>query len=217
MADGAPAIVLICAGRTFIAGADISEFGERPRRRPASPTCRRSWRTRRSGRGCDPRHGPRRGLEVALCAHYRVGLASSKYGLPEVNIGLLPGAGGTAVARLIGVPKALEAMTSGRHLPPRSGADGLIDEVEDWEALRAAAVSFAERAVAESLPLVKVRDRDDQVAGVDPQIFADFRAKIARKTVAFSPRSTTSGASRPRPACRSKRASRWRPRSSWNS
>ena len=109
-------------------------------------------------------------------------------------------------------------MTSGRHLPAsEAAADGLIDEVVDgdWEALRAAAISFAERAVAESLPLVKVRDRDDQVTDVDPQIFADFRAKIARKTRA-SPRSTTSGASRPRPACRSMRASRWRPRSSWS-
>jgi 3-hydroxyacyl-CoA dehydrogenase len=57
------------------------------------------------------------GLEVALCAHYRVALASAKFGLPEVNLGLLPGAGGTQrLPRLTGVPKALEMMTSGRHI-----------------------------------------------------------------------------------------------------
>ena len=128
------------------------------------------------------------GLEVALCAHYRVGLASSKYGLPEVNIGLCSGAGGTAVASIDRRAQGPRGNDLRRHLPAsEAAADGLIDEVVDgdWEALRAAAISFAERAVAESLPLVKVRDRDDQVTDVDPQIFADFRAKIARKTCGF--------------------------------
>ncbi|MEL0000659.1 MAG: enoyl-CoA hydratase-related protein, partial [Acidimicrobiaceae bacterium] len=190
LADGASAIVLICAGRTFIAGADISEFGVAAPK-AASLADMQEVMENSPIPVVAAIHGTALGggLEVALCAHYRVGLASSKYGLPEVNIGLLPGAGGTQrLPRLIGVPKALEAMTSGRHLPAsEAAADGLIDEVVDgdWEALRAAAISFAERAVAESLPLVKVRDRDDQVTDVDPQIFADFRAKIARKTRGF--------------------------------
>ena len=190
LADGASAIVLICAGRTFIAGADISEFGGTAPK-AASLADMQEVMENSPIPVVAAIHGTALGggLEVALCAHYRVGLASSKYGLPEVNIGLLPGAGGTQrLPRLIGVPKALEAMTSGRHLPAsEAAADGLIDEVVDgdWEALRAAAISFAERAVAESLPLVKVRDRDDQVTDVDPQIFADFRAKIARKTRGF--------------------------------
>ena len=71
------------------------------------------------------------GLEVALCAHYRVALSSAKFGLPEVNLGLLPGAGGTQrLPRLVGVPKALEMMTSGRHIGTNEALDGgLVDEV----------------------------------------------------------------------------------------
>ena len=190
MADGASAIVLICAGRTFIAGADISEFGgDTPK--AASLADLQEVMENSPIPVVAAIHGTALGggLEVALCAHYRVGLVSSKYGLPEVNIGLLPGAGGTQrLPRLIGVPKALDAMTSGRHMPAaEAAADGLVDEIVDgeWDDLRAAAVVFAERAVAESLPLVKVRDRNDQVTGVDPQVFADFRAKIARKTRGF--------------------------------
>ena len=190
MADGATAIVLICAGRTFIAGADISEFGggapaavsladlQAVMENSPIPVIAAIHGTALGG-----------GLEVALCAHYRVGLAGSKYGLPEVNIGLLPGAGGTQrLPRLIGVPKALEAMTSGRHMPAAEAhADGLIDAVVDgdWDSLHAAAVAFAERAVADGLPLVKVRDRTDKVAGTDPRVFADIRASIARKTRGF--------------------------------
>ena len=190
MAEGASAIVLICAGRTFIAGADISEFGggapeaasladlQEVMENAPIPVVAAIHGTALGG-----------GLEVALCAHYRVGLSSSKYGLPEVNLGLLPGAGGTQrLPRLVGVPKALELMTSGRHMSAAEAADGgLVDEVVegDWDALRAAAVAFADRAVAESLPLVKVRDRADLVTGVDPQVFADFRKSIARKTRGF--------------------------------
>ena len=188
--DGAQAVVLICAGRTFIAGADISEFGgnvpesasladvQGVMENATIPVIAAIHGTALGG-----------GLEVALAAHYRVGLASSKYGLPEVNIGLLPGAGGTQrLPRLIGVPKALEAMTSGRHMPAaEAAADGLIDDMidGDWDALRAGAIAFAERAVAENMPLVKVRDRSDKVEGIDPQVFADFRTKIARKTRGF--------------------------------
>ena len=190
MADRATAIVLICAGRTFIAGADISEFGggapaavsladlQAVMENSPIPVIAAIHGTALGG-----------GLEVALCAHYRVGLAGSKYGLPEVNIGLLPGAGGTQrLPRLIGVPKALEAMTSGRHMPAAEAhADGLIDAVVDgdWDSLHAAAVAFAERAVADGLPLVKVRDRTDKIAGNDPSVFADIRASIARKTRGF--------------------------------
>jgi len=188
--DGAQAVVLICAGRTFIAGADISEFGGNV---PASASLAdvQGVMEHATIPVIAAIHGTALGggLEVALAAHYRVGLMSSRYGLPEVNIGLLPGAGGTQrLPRLIGVPKALEAMTSGRHMPAaEANADGLIDELVDGDvaALRIAAVAFAERAVADKLPLVKVRDRNDKVEGVDPQVFSDFRDKIARKTRGF--------------------------------
>jgi 3-hydroxyacyl-CoA dehydrogenase len=131
------------------------------------------------------------GLEVALCAHYRVAVASAKFGLPEVNLGLLPGAGGTQrLPRLVGVPKALEMMTSGRHISSAEALQGgLVDDVVDGgpEELRAAAVAFAARAVSESMPLARVRDRNEKVdaAKGDTALFADFRESIARKTRGF--------------------------------
>ena len=118
-------------------------------------------------------------------------MASAKFGLPEVNLGLLPGAGGTQrLPRLTGVPKALEMMTSGRHIGTGEALEcGLVDEVADGglPELRTAAIAFAERAVAENLPLAKVRDRDEKVAEArgNDQLFADFRQSIARKTRGF--------------------------------
>ena len=154
---------MICDGRTFIAGADISEFGgamkgaslqqvQAAMEDAPIPVIAAIHGTALGG-----------GLEVALCAHYRVAVSSAKFGLPEVNLGLLPGAGGTQrLPRLVGVPMALEMMTSGRHISSTEALDnGLIDEVtasDDIAGLRAAAVAFAGRAVAEQLPL-KTRAR----------------------------------------------------------
>ncbi len=192
VSDGAKAIVVICDGRTFIAGADISEFGSAMKGASLQqvqaamedapvPVIAAIHGTALGG-----------GLEVALCAHYRVALSSAKFGLPEVNLGLLPGAGGTQrLPRLVGVPMALEMMTSGRHISSAEAlANGLIDEVTDAAdvaGLRAAAVAFAEHAVAEQLPLKKVRDRDDKVAAAkgDTELFANFRRSIAKKARGF--------------------------------
>ncbi len=116
------AIVLICAGRTFIAGADISEFGKPP----ADP-----WLPEVLARiESSPVpviaaiHGTALGggLETAMACHYRIALASAKLGLPEVSLGLLPGAGGTQWApRLIGVEAALDLMTSGKPIGAAAG------------------------------------------------------------------------------------------------
>ena len=192
VAGGATAVVLICEGRTFIAGADISEFGAAPKGSAGLAETQAAMEDA-SVPVIAAIHGTALGggLEVALCAHYRVALASAKFGLPEVNLGLLPGAGGTQrLPRLTGVPKALEMMTSGRHIGTGEALEcGLIDEVVegDLAALRTAAVAFAERAVAEGLPLVRVRDRDDKVAAArgDAELFARFRASIAHKTRGF--------------------------------
>ncbi len=190
--SGAKAIVVICDGRTFIAGADISEFGgnvpkaaglqevQAAMEDAPVPVIAAIHGTALGG-----------GLEVALCAHYRVSVESAKFGLPEVNLGLLPGAGGTQrLPRLVGVPKALEMMTTGRHISSTEAKDGgLVDDVVDGgpEELRAAAVAFANKAVAESLPLVRVRDRNELVEAHrgDEKIFANFRKSIARKTRGF--------------------------------
>ena len=191
VADGASAIVLICDGRTFIAGADITEFGGAPKGPGLAET--QAAMEDAPVPVIAAIHGTALGggLEVALCAHYRVALGSAKFGLPEVNLGLLPGAGGTQrLPRLTGVPKALEMMTSGRHIGTTEALEcGLVDEVVDGDlaALRAAAVAFAQRAVDEGLPLVRVRDRDDKVlpARGDTKLFADFRASIAHRTRGF--------------------------------
>jgi 3-hydroxyacyl-CoA dehydrogenase len=190
--DGAKAIVLICDGRTFIAGADITEFGggaqqavgltevQTAMEDAPIPVIAAIHGTALGG-----------GLEVALCAHYRVSVASAKFGLPEVNLGLLPGAGGTQrLPRLTGVPKALEMMTSGRHIGTDEALEaGLVDDVVDGDvaALRVAAVAFATRAVSENMPLARVRDRDEKVAAAkgNTELFAKFRASIARKTRGF--------------------------------
>jgi len=185
--DAVTAIVLICEGRTFIAGADITEFGNAPQGA--------SLQDAQAAMEDSPKpvvaaiHGTALGggLETAMAAHYRVGAPSAKFGLPEVKLGLLPGAGGTQrLPRVTGVEKALQMMTSGDPI----GADealecGLISEIV--EDLQAGAIAFAERVVSENLPLVRIRDFDDKLASAknNPEIFANFRASIARKTRGF--------------------------------
>ena len=153
------------------------------------------------------------GLEVALCAHYRVALSSAKFGLPEVNLGLLPGAGGTQrLPRLTGVPKALEMMTSGRHIGTAEALEcGLVDEVVDGDlaALRAAAVAFANRAVAENAA-ARPGPRPRRQGRRGPRRRRSSSPTSGRRSPARPagswPPSTTSGASRPRSTCRSTRA-----------
>ena len=183
------AIVLICEGRTFIAGADISEFGGQMKgaslfdvqdqmESSPKPVVAAIHGTALGG-----------GLEVALCAHYRVAVPSAKCGLPEVNLGLLPGAGGTQrLPRIVGVEKALEMVTSGQHVPAKAClAMGLVDELAEEGKLKEAAVAFARKIVAENRPLVKVRDNNSKVdaAKGHPEIFADFRKANARKFRGF--------------------------------
>lgn len=181
----ATAIVVICDGRTFIAGADITEFSGPPK--PPSLISAQDAMENCSKPVIAAIHGTALGggLEVALCAHYRVAVASAQFGLPEVKLGLLPGAGGTQrLPRVTGAPKALQMMTSGDPIGTAEALEcGLIDEIVDD--LETGAVAFAERAVAEDLPLVRIRDRSDKLEGVGPELFADFRASIARKTRGF--------------------------------
>jgi len=183
------AIVLICEGKTFIAGADISEFGKAM----TGPTLQEVQAAIENS----PKpvvaaiHGTALGggLEVALVAHYRVAVPSAKAGLPEVNIGLLPGAGGTQrLPRIVGVEKALEMVTSGQHVPAKAAlAMGLFDSLVEEGALRDGAIAFARVALAEGRPLKKVRDLSDKVEAArgKPEIFAEFRKANARKFRGF--------------------------------
>src|SRR6266481_4757189 len=189
IADGAvQAIVIVCSGRTFIAGADITEFGKPP----MEPSLHSVLDLIESS----PKpvvsaiHGTALGggLEVTLACHYRVGVKSARFGLPEVKLGILPGAGGTQrLPRVIGPQKALSMIVSGDPI----GADealkvGLIDEIVDGD-LAAAGVAFAEKALNEKRPLKKIRDLDDKIALArgKPEIFAEFRKSVARQTRGF--------------------------------
>jgi 3-hydroxyacyl-CoA dehydrogenase len=188
-ADGAvQAIVIACAGRTFTAGADITEFGKPP----AEPSLHSVLDLIEGS----PKpvvaavHGTALGggLEVTLACHYRVAVKAARFGLPEVKLGILPGAGGTQrLPRVVGVEKGLSMMVSGDPI----GADealkaGLIDEIVDGD-LAAAGVTFAEKVLNEKRPLRKIRDLDDKLAAVrgKPEVFANFRKSIARQTRGF--------------------------------
>ncbi|QXQ06273.1 enoyl-CoA hydratase/isomerase family protein [Sphingosinicellaceae bacterium] len=181
------AVVLICGGRTFIAGADISEFGKPPRGASLH-------QLQRDMENCPKPivaaiHGTALGggLEVALTCHYRVAVPSAKLGLPEVKLGLLPGAGGTQrLPRLVGPEQALKMVTSGVPISAKAAlAAGLIDDLAPEGALLETAKAFASRP---GLALVKVRDRRDKVEAARataPQMFAEFRKANARQFRGF--------------------------------
>jgi len=183
------AIVLICEGRTFIAGADISEFGGA--QKGASLFDVQNMMEDSPKPVVAAIHGTALGggLEVALCAHYRIAVPSGRCGLPEVNIGLLPGAGGTQrLPRIAGVEKALEMVTSGQHVPAQEClAMGLVDELAPEGKLREAAVDFARKILAEKRPLKKVRENNAKLdaAKGHPEIFDKFRKENARKFRGF--------------------------------
>ncbi len=183
------AIVLICAGRTFIAGADISEFGK-PQRPPYLPEA-----LDRIENASKPVvaaiHGTALGggFEVALTAHYRVAVPSAKFGLPEIKLGLIPGAGGTQrLPRLVGVEKALELILSGAPFGARDAKDwGVVDELADEGRLPEAAREFARKLIAANAPLRKVRDLSAKIdaARGHPEIFETARKANARKFRGF--------------------------------
>ena len=187
--DSVKSIVIICDGRTFIAGADITEFGQAPKgpslyevqdmiENSTKPVIAAIHGTALGG-----------GLEVALTCHYRIAVPSAKCGLPEVNLGLLPGAGGTQrLPRIVGAQKALVMMTSGEHVPANECLDmGLVDELANEAQLENDAISFANKIVSEGRPLVKVRDADEKIKSDkgNDELFSEFRKSILRKTRGF--------------------------------
>ena len=183
------AVVLICAGRTFFAGADISEFGKPPEgialrdmiaaiEAAPKPVVAAIHGTALGG-----------GLETALGCHYRVAVPSASVGLPEVKLGLLPGAGGTQrLPRIVGVERALAIITWGERMPAGAALEaGLIDQLIEEGGLREGAIAFARQVVSEGRPLRKVRDLADRIEAARgrPDIFADFRKANARKFRGF--------------------------------
>jgi 3-hydroxyacyl-CoA dehydrogenase len=180
------AIVLVCAGKTFIAGADIREFGKPPEGKTLGevldaiengpkPVVAAIHGTALGG-----------GLEVALTCHYRVAKPGSKFGLPEVKLGILPGAGGTQrLPRIVGVERALDMITSGDPIGTKEALEvGLIDAVVDGD-LTEDAIKFATKVAEQKGALPRVRDKNDKLKNVDPGVFAKFRKSIAKKTKGF--------------------------------
>ncbi|WP_438278854.1 3-hydroxyacyl-CoA dehydrogenase NAD-binding domain-containing protein [Nitrobacter sp.] len=184
VADSAvKAIVLRCAGRTFIAGADITEFGKPPQP-PAlaeviaaldnspKPTVAAIHGTALGG-----------GLEVALGCHFRVAAKEAKLGLPEVKLGLLPGAGGTQrLPRAVGPELAVRMIVGGEPISAAEALEhGLIDAIVEEPA--AGGEAFARKVLAEQRPLRRLRDEDSKIeaAKADRSIFTDAVEKMTRR------------------------------------
>jgi len=175
----AEALVLIAAGRTFPSGADVREFGKPPippilfeviNRFDAAtkPVVAALHGTALGG-----------GLELAMGCNYRVAAPGARLGLPEIKLGLIPGAGGTQrLPRVIGIEPALGMILSGDPIPAAAAKQaGLIDAVIDGD-LEAGAIAFAEGVVAQPLP--RIRDRTDHLAKDDRAPLTAKRAELAK-------------------------------------
>jgi 3-hydroxyacyl-CoA dehydrogenase len=183
------ALVIICAGKTFIAGADIAAFGKPPKGTSTLETLRSIEAARMPVIAAIHGTALGGGFEVALACHYRVAVPSAKCGLPEVKLGLLPGAGGTQrLPRIVGVENALEIITSGQQIGARACLEkGMVDALVDEGQLRQGALAFARQVLAENRPLKKVRDLDDKLVAArsKPELFAEFRKANAKKFRGF--------------------------------
>jgi len=179
------AILLLGAGRGFIAGADIAEF-DRPRLAPLNPAIIAVMEA-----SAVPviaaihGHALGGGLELAMGSHYRVATQEARLGQPEVKIGLIPGAGGTQrLPRLVGLPLALEMIAGGDPIGAKAALEaGLIDAIIAGE-LRAGAIAFAEKILREGRALTRVRDRAPP-APPDADFFSRARADLARRKPAL--------------------------------
>jgi len=184
--DSAKAILVICEGRTFIAGADITEFGKPPSGAPL--------RDVQTAMEESPKpviaaiHGTALGggLETALACHYRCAIPSAKVGLPEVKLGLLPGAGGTQrLPRIIGPKRALDMIIDGNPISANEALElGVVDHVIDGD-LKEGALAYAQKLVDENAPAICVSANDVDASELSDTFFDDYRKSIARKTRGF--------------------------------
>ncbi|HLX01240.1 MAG TPA: 3-hydroxyacyl-CoA dehydrogenase NAD-binding domain-containing protein [Trinickia sp.] len=175
-ADASVAAVLIVgAGRNFIAGADIREFGKPPLAPALPDVCNRIEACKKPVVAAIHGAALGGGLEIALAAHYRLAVASAKLGLPEVQLGLMPGAGGTQRApRLIGAAGALDLMPSGRHASGTEAAKlGLVDRLAQSDDVLAEGLAYAQELLASHASVRPTRaanalaDRDASRAAID--------------------------------------------------
>ncbi len=181
--DDSQALVIHCAGRTFVAGADISEFGKPPKdpwlpavfdrlEALSKPVIASVHGTALGG-----------GLELALASHYRIADPRARVGFPEVNLGLLPGAGGTQRApRLMGVEAALDLMLSGKPISAGTALEtGLIDRVADGDLLDSA-LAWAAQIIQSGGQVRRSSALPVPAGHLDAYFFDNRRAAVARKT-----------------------------------
>jgi 3-hydroxyacyl-CoA dehydrogenase len=181
--DASEAILLCCEGRTFIAGADITEFGKPPQP-PGLPEVLSAMENSKKI-VVAAIHGTALGggFEVSLACHYRCAIPSAMVGLPEVKLGLLPGAGGTQrVPRVAGVKAALDMMTSGNPIGAQQASDlGLIDEIITDDDLKAGALNYVKDLIDSGAPLKRIRDLSIDPSSVEPGFFDNYRKQVAKR------------------------------------
>jgi 3-hydroxyacyl-CoA dehydrogenase len=180
--DAVKAIVVIGDNDRFVAGADIREFGK-PKKGPELIEIQTMMEESDKPVVCAiDGHALGGGLELALAAPFRVAASRAKIGLPEVNLGLLPGGGGTQrTARIAGPEIALDLILNGKHIGAAKGKElGLIDEVTDGPVLDAA-IAFARKKAQEGGPFPRTVERTDKVTNVDLSLFEKERTANAKK------------------------------------
>ena len=185
--DTARAAVLICAGRTFIAGADITEF-DKPIVDPWLPDVVEKFEASEKP-VVAAIHGTALGggLETAMGCHYRCALPTARVGLPEVHLGLLPGATGTQrLPRLAGARTALDMMTSGRQVGAAEALEsGIIEKIVEGD-LRAGAIAWARELLDGGAPLKRVSQLEiHDAADMDDEFYAEYEQQLARKARGF--------------------------------
>ncbi|UPK20597.1 3-hydroxyacyl-CoA dehydrogenase NAD-binding domain-containing protein [Bradyrhizobium sp. 131] len=177
-------IVLTCAGRTFIAGADITEFGKPPKPPAVKDVLSEIENSPKAIVAAIHGSALGGGLELALVCHFRVATKDAKLGLPEVKLGLLPGAGGTQrLPRAVGPELAVKMIVGGEPIGAAEALkSGLIDEV--IEQLTAGGEAFASKVLAEKRPLRRLRDDDSKIAAAkaDRSIFTNAVAAMTKKS-----------------------------------
>lgn len=184
--DSVEAVVIRCDGRTFFAGADITEFGKAPQG-PSLPEALDKLEASDKpvvaaihgtalGGGC----------EVALACHYRIAVPSAKIGLPEVKLGLIPGAAGTQrLPRLVGAQAALPLVAIGNPISAKKAQDiGLIDQIVGEDSLAADAIAFAKSKIGQPVPRSS-EGTANQDGVANPDIFDEFRARNGRRMRGF--------------------------------
>ena len=180
------AVVIRCDGRTFFAGADITEFGKPPQGPSLPEVCDAIEASDKPVVAAIHGTALGGGCEVALACHYRVAVPSAKLGLPEVKLGLIPGAAGTQrLPRLVGAEAALPLVVMGNPIAAKKAQGiGLVDELVGEDSLADDAIAFARSKIGQPIPRTsEMANNQDGVK--NPDLFDEFRAKNGRKLQGF--------------------------------